>query len=160
MAQKCRQAKRLLEAWSPFMGTNSRNSLKNSLFAGNLAGDRFDRHCVASQAFTRPEIVVNSCAKSLHFSGTSHMAPVSKALKIRNFGENIPRVSSPHNRNSRFRGDDRRRRVRSRLRGGFGSRVPAIASPYSGANPQCDAPTPIGQRANRLTRRLIFTPAF
>jgi hypothetical protein len=25
-----------------------RNSLKNSLFAGNLAGDRCDHHCVAS----------------------------------------------------------------------------------------------------------------
>jgi hypothetical protein len=34
--------------------------------------------------------------------GFSHMGPVSINLKSGNFGENLPKVSSPHRRNSRF----------------------------------------------------------
>ena len=53
-------------------GGNIRNSLKNSLFAGNLAGDGCDHHCVASQSFARPRIVVNLCAKTPYFKGISY----------------------------------------------------------------------------------------
>ena len=56
----------------------------------------------SSHAVTRPKIVVNLCAKSLHSRGFLHMAMVSKYPKIGNFSENFPKVSGPNRRNSRF----------------------------------------------------------
>ena len=49
------------------------------------------------------------------------LSKVSGLQKIGNLGENLPKVSSPNRRNSRFRGDDWRRLVRSPLSGRVGS---------------------------------------
>ena len=82
---------------------------------------------------------------------SSHTESVSRHLKIGNFGENIPKVSSPHRRNSRFGGDDWWRPVRSPLRGRAGrctwpSRI--IDQP-SGNSPLCAAAMII----ERITKR-------
>jgi hypothetical protein len=55
-----------------------------------------------SHALARPKIVVNLYAESPHFPAIFAFGAVSKNPKIRNFGENLPKVSSPNRRNSRF----------------------------------------------------------
>ena len=79
-----------------------------------------------SHALTRPKSVVIFSAKSLHFRANFAYEAGLKNPKIGNFGENLPIVSNPNRRNSRFRGDDCRRPVRSALRGRAGSCIPAI----------------------------------
>ena len=54
------------------------------------------------------------------------LSKVSGLQKNGNLGENLPKVSSPNRRNSRFRGDDRWRQVRAPLSGRVGSYIPAV----------------------------------
>jgi hypothetical protein len=53
-----------------------------------------------SQPLARPKIAVILCAKSLHLQGCCVYRSGLQTPKTDNYGENLPKVSSPNRKNS------------------------------------------------------------
>ena len=80
-----------------------------------------------NQPLAQPERVDSLWQKALQFLRFSCGCLESWSLEYDNLGENSSKVSGPDRRNSRFRGDDWRRLVRSLLSGWAGRRSPAAS---------------------------------
>ena len=94
--------------------------------------------CRPSQPLAQPERVGSYWLEPPHFIGFSCSCPILQSLENGNLSENMPKVSSPNRRNSRFRGDDWRRPVRSPLTGRKGSVIAANAGRHLGdGQPDC-----------------------
>ena len=78
-------AQALLAMWIGLEGRNSRNSLLNSLLAGNFVGDRRDHYCIASQAVRSLCRYPEECQKGPPTAGFWIWPPVSR-LPFRLFG--------------------------------------------------------------------------
>jgi Domain of unknown function (DUF4263) len=76
-------------------------SLQNSLLAGNLSGDGFDEHCVASHAFLRPATVCNRP----HIPGNPGFSRIRFCLQVADLSVSSaepPKVPGLICQNSRF----------------------------------------------------------
>jgi len=104
-------------------GQESRNSLKNSLFAGNLPGDWSGQDCVASQAVGLSWGHFAEYEKSPPLAGF-HALEAGLHLPIwRLWSAKSPRVSARLRRYSHFRETAAGDLVRSRLPGEAGSAI-------------------------------------
>ena len=102
-------------------GPNSRNSLLNSLLAGNFAGDRRDLHCIASQAVRASALAFRGPWKRPQTADFRALA-VGLHLPIWPFWQvKSSRVSRRLQKCSRFRETAAGDLVRSRLPGEGGS---------------------------------------
>ncbi len=101
-----------------------------------IAISRFDTFR-PSQPVTQPERVGTFSLKLPYIIGFSCVCPKSIGSRKRQPWRDSPKVSSPNRRNSRFRGDDWRRLVRSTLSGRVGSEFWAILPARFTAKSRC-----------------------
>jgi hypothetical protein len=104
MTREVAANQQFLATKSGFDRPESQNSLKNSLLAGNSAGDGSDHHCVASQAFLFSENFLFLMRKARQMRAFLIDDSLQR-LAFELFGPRIPESLQPNPRKLPFSGD-------------------------------------------------------
>jgi hypothetical protein len=121
--QKVPAAQRFFLLHTPLGCPKSRNSLLNSLFAGNSSRDGCDQHCVASHAVTASEKPSPQLAERPTIAGLLRFCGRLQTPEFTKSEANLPKVSSRSREYSRFWETNVGDWVRSSLRRAGPSRI-------------------------------------